>query len=75
VPRPFPRRQVRDALGLVRLLWTATPRRRDSERYALERAGQALVAALHDPAHPDAQRLAVVAMESLEAVGWATEVQ
>ena len=67
----LPRAAIRDALGLVRVLWRAS-QGHPGRRYALEQTGEALGAVLKQPAgaHPDCGRLAVVALEALEAHRW-----
>lgn len=63
----LPRVAIRDALGLVHLLW-----RRSSghpgRQHALEQMGQALGAVLMQPDQPDCLRLAVVALDRFEAI-------
>lgn len=66
-PPTVPLGAVRDALGLVRLLYTVEREDCDEEREAaLRQIGKALATVGAKPRHPDARALAVAALEHLE---------
>lgn len=73
---PHPRRPLRDALGLLRLLYVAEDRLADDQARAtlsaLRHAGNAIARALTNPS-PVTHAGAVVALEALGALPWSPE--